>query len=203
MTTPKRQALLNRASEAIASLYHAATPSWPDLQNDYESDLFNEWLADQASFEIDHLNSGGGHGLTTADFVASKYKTLKAKGIAKRCYLNKVAIERNQWARYELVINYGQLYQYGRGGRTVMPDKLINTQMHHYSKPNEDYLEACNNAELTELIKCIEAFYTYTVSWNESIPSQWAEFKLENEMQADIDAHDGLTAKVVTKTIYV
>lgn len=200
----RRIKLYSTACDAIYNMYHSATPTVPDCQNDYEYDIFWNWFYDEASFEIDHIQGGGAHGgERTLKYVVSQYKSNKAQALARKYYKAKVAIERDRYARHENIINYGKLYVYGRGGRTVAIDGLITSRCGHFQGPNEDILDAATKAELTEIIKTVQAFNVYVKAWNDSVPDMWAEYKQENDLQDDIDAMDGKTAKIITKTVYV
>lgn len=204
MRVSTREKLLNRAEQAINDMYHNATPSIPHCQNDYESDLFWAWFQDLAEIELGYIQGGGAHGgESVVDFVASKYKTSKAQALAKKYYRQKVALERSKYACYENIIDYGKLYSYGRGGRTIAPDDLVVERLGHFQRANTDYLDDCTNSELTDLIKAVESFNQYVNDWNNSIGEQWAEYVRENDLQSEIDDMDGKTARVVTKTIYV
>ena len=77
---------------------------------------------------------------------------------------------------WERITEYGTLYQYGRGGRTLAPDGLMTRRE---SGPNEDYADGLNIASCVLLIRILESFNRYVGAWCESVPEQWAECEAE------------------------
>lgn len=200
MNKVNKELLFNRAIQAASSMYHNATPVYISPQNDKEAHMINEFIADQGEGEIDHIHGGGAHGGdSTTDFVANQYKTKEAQRIARRCYVVRRDIEVSKYALYERIINYGTLYTYGRGGRTLAPSDLVDTRQGHMQRPNMDFLESLTRGGLTELILVVESFNKYVKDWNNSLDTLWNEYKLENDLQQDINDND--SKRQVTRTV--
>lgn len=196
----RKQAIRERAERAIRAMYHNATPRYPDCQNDYESDLFHSRFSDYASSEIDYIQSGGANGniqQTADNYVAKKYKNFATGRMAARLYARRAVNERAKYAPWESISDFGKLYQYGRGGRTLAPQKLVNQRGGSSFSLREDYFAESPISEVIQGIRIIEYFNSFVESWNSDIPSWWKEEKEANEYQADIDAHDGKTSRFV------
>lgn len=73
-------------------------------------------------------------------------------------------------ARWEYISEYGKLYQYGRGGRTLAPDQLYSDHGHAKVDPAELSISAC-----VDLIRIVESFNAYVGAWCKSVPEQWHE----------------------------
>jgi hypothetical protein len=164
-----KQKVFGRAIAAVRDMYHNAPLEYPDVKNYFERNLFNDWLEDHIRNETDYLQSGGAyckvHGLTPEEEA-----------------------ERMRYAPYEAIGRYGKLYQYGRGGKTLAPEKLAGNRSSF--SPKHEYLEKLNTRELLELIRIVEAFNKHVKQWCQSIPEQWEEEKKERDLQDQIDAHE-------------
>jgi len=194
MLNENKQLVIDRLNSALKSLYHNATPNYPNAQNDYEAQLIQDWFQDAASDEIDYINDGGanGTGTSTADFVASKFKTVKAQSMARKFYIKKVASERASYAPWENVRKYGELFQHGRGGRTLAPESLVKSHGASFTVKTVDDLDL-NMSSMIELILILESFNSHVSGWNSCVPEQWADNKANSDLQAEIDAHDGMS----------
>lgn len=174
--------LLARLDIALKNLYHNATPHYPsvveDLCRDFDN-AFSSW----AENEIYHLRDGGACGKTAytdMKHIKDKYKAAE-NGLlweaAFRYYANKWREDQAE-SREGNIIQYGKLYQWGRGGRTLAPDNLVKTGggSSFWVKRGEDFAE-CSNAYLTTMILDIDAFNTYVEHWNEksNLQYQWQE----------------------------
>jgi hypothetical protein len=170
------ECLRNRLRKAIEDMHHNATPSYPNTQNEYESELFQAWLADQGSFEIDYINDGGAYGKSHNQLTRAERR------------------ERLKYAAWEMVSErFGKVYQYGRGGRTVAPEKLA----HHRYGPMPSMADTVADRDLALSIRVLESFNAFVRAWNKNVANAWTEYKAENGFQSEIDAHDGLTAHLV------
>lgn len=177
-----KQALRDRAENALLNLYHNATPSWPQFANDKEAKIFWDWLHDQASFEIEHLNGGGVYGSNESmkKYFMGKYASDKAGRYAFRRYLKNKAWEQEKYARHELITEYGKLYTWGRGGRTLAPNGLIRQGGGSSFSIDTSKAEEASYADLTELILIVEAFNAYVEAWNKGIPEMFKEWANDN-----------------------
>lgn len=83
------------------------------------------------------------------------------------------AVRRND-ALWERITEYGKLYQYGRGGRTLAPEGLMRRE-----SVNEDYCDDMPIEKVVELIRIVESFNRYVEDWCKSIPQQWKDYCAE------------------------
>jgi hypothetical protein len=148
----KRVDLIARLETALEDLYHNATPTYPDLESDYEQDLFQSWFEDHARFEIEDLKHDDIHG--------------------------------------RLVRLYGPVYQYGRGGRTLAPSKLIVDRGASFRVARPDDLDL-SPLEARQLIRMIEAFNRDAAAWCRDVANAWREAIEVNDWQQEIDANAG------------
>jgi hypothetical protein len=146
----KRVDLIARLETALEDLYHNATPTYPDLESDYEQDLFQSWFEDHARFAIEDLEHDDIHG--------------------------------------HFVRLYGQVYQYGRGGRTLAPKNLIVNHGASFRVARPDDLDL-SPLEVRQLIRMIEAFNRDVAAWCRDVANAWADAVEANDWQADIDAN--------------
>ncbi len=183
--------LVDRLDRALSDLYHNATPTYPDTQNDYEWDRFQSWFGDQASFEVEYLNDGGAAGKTPYSKF-DKYKDAHPK-IRQIMY--------NRWLRdrhpAEQITEFGKLYTWGRGGRTLAPDKLIKQRGggSFSIRSADDIIDSfgMTKFEIVDAITIIEAFNKYVEEWNKCVPDMWKEHKADDEDLSDetIASYDG------------
>lgn len=194
-----KQALLSRARAAVAALYHNASPAWPapgDFGR-YESEFF-DWLGDEARHEIEYMNDGGAYG---ADYRATLGAECNAgrysSEAARRRYIAKglraMELDRARGQLWEIAAQeFGTLYQYGRGGRTLAPDSLIKSYGGSSFGPKRDALawrestgsgwgEGYTAAGLTRAIQILESFNEHVRTWCEGVPEMWADYTRERE----------------------
>lgn len=172
MNTRKQEnktAVYDRLNRAIKDLHHNATPDYPyDLMDQLDAIAGREGLAmdilhSEFGFEIDYINDGGACG--NVHYGAFEHN--KDKSPAYRKYLNnKYRKERAEMPEFQIT-DYGKIYQYGRGGRTLAPDSLIrhlggsSFGLAQFDR-SDDYP---NLAEAVEMIRIIEAFNDYTARY--------------------------------------
>jgi hypothetical protein len=196
MRQSQRQALEERLSRAARRLYHLATPAWPREWGPYEDD-FSDWLAREGSDVIDWLNDGGPYG---RDY----YATLAAPCNAGR-YLSPNARRRHiakgtaEWRRdldanpyLKAVETFGQLYTWGRGGRTVAPDGLVKQHGGSSFSLRTDAGEEMNAERLTEAVRVAESFGDFVERWNAGVPEMWADYSASRAAEETGEARDGL-----------
>ena len=76
-------------------------------------------------------------------------------------------------ARWERISDYGKLYTYGRGGRTLAPDGLWRQDGRGHGRkvdPAELSILGC-----VDLIRIVESFNAYVAAWCEDVPELWRE----------------------------
>lgn len=171
MKADNKAMLRERARQALSNLYHNATPSYPDTRNDFEADQFQAWFEDAARFEIEYIQDGGAYG----------NRRLKPSQ----------AIERAQYAQWKKVGDYGTLYQYGRGGRTLAPEGLIKTGGGSSFRIREEIADDWNTEALTELVLVLESFNKFVDAWCKDVPNLWKEEKKATGLNRIIWRYDG------------
>lgn len=202
MNKTTRHALIRaRAQYAIKAMYHNATPNYPRLDGD-ESDKFGPWFENAALNEIDYIAHGGA---SPGDYRATlahpanggKLKSEKARRyyIAKglrgrdeeraRCNSldSRVTLTNAMWER---ITEYGALYSYGRGGRTLAPSDLVNDRGPSFGMRQE---AACdmNMESCVELIRIVESFNAHVAAWCKGVPEMFAEYYNEEFGGADVE----------------
>ena len=83
-------------------------------------------------------------------------------------------------ALWECITDYGTLYQWGRGGRTLAPEDLIKQcggDSFRIREPEGD------NETLTRMIQIVESFNRYVSNWCASVPEQWREHCAEEDAE--------------------
>lgn len=169
-------ALLDRLDSALKDIYHNATLHIPMSIDDPDGKFF-EYLTESGSREIEYIEEG----------LGTSHKEWK-----KQERLGFTHNERYFWL-VSKITEYGNLYQWGRGGRTVAPDNLVNQRGGSgFRIKNSSNFEETSNADLTDMIQVIEAFNHYVKTWcgRESIQSTYESFlEYEEEREADRVAH--------------
>lgn len=186
MKPEHKAAIRERAREALQNLQHNATPRYPDCRNDFEQDQFDSWFQSAASHEIEYIQNGGAWGNSPKGF-GSRRLSLKELLHDKRR-----EVERSRYARWERISDYGEIYQYGRGGRTLAPCGLIRSRGGSgYHILADDIADEWSIPRLVELILTVEAFNAHVESWCKSVPKMWEEEKKETGLNRRIWHYDG------------
>lgn len=160
--TRTKKALLTRLESALNNLYHNATPHYPSGMPQELWDNFQDWFNNQAEFEIEYIQDGLG-------CSAKEYKKAQRQGFTHN--------ERYFWL-VQRITEFGKLYTYGRGGRTLAPNDLISQRGGSgFSIKRADSFEDYSNERLTDMIQVIEAFNDYVEKWNskENLQSMYNE----------------------------
>jgi hypothetical protein len=212
----RHEAIRERARGAVLDLYHNATPSYPrcDAEDCNPScercEAFNGWFEDVARFEIEYLNDGGAYG-SSADYRrvlmhdanAGKYKSAAARAYYVRWKLREMHEERArcnrldsrttrlvnaQWERVRE--EFGELYQWGRGGRTLAPKDLVKQRGGSSFAMIEDAFDEKSIAATVDVVLILESFNAYVESWCKGVPEMWREHVRE-------EADEGLEENAV------
>ncbi len=184
-----RNMLLNRVQVTLADLYHNATPNYPICNSYFESEKFQSWFEFYAQYEIEYIQDGGAYPdiQSTADFVSKQCKSVAAGIYAAKKFLREARIEHSRpHAAWECINEFGKLYTYGRGGRTLAPDKLIDNGSCWHIKKN--HFEESNAETITRAILVLESFNKFVRDWNKSVAASWEEEKKETGMDIEIAA---------------
>lgn len=147
---PLKDRILPRLQEALEDLYHNGTPrNYSILDTEQSWELFQ----DLASQEMDYIREG--LGLTQDDWK-------------KAVKLGFTHNERYFWL-VQRITEYGKLYSWGRGGRTIAPDQLIRQKGGgSFSIKGNSEFNFLSNADIVDMIQVIEAFNKYVRDWNSS-----------------------------------
>jgi hypothetical protein len=185
-----RQEIKDRAERAILDMYHNATLPYSWDEDPAELINFEYWLADRNESEIDYLQSGGAYGNDYAATLRApcnggKYKSLGTQAYYVRKGLREQTRDRNKYARWERISNYGTLYQWGRGGRTLAPDSLIRKRGGSSFSPNTGVIDDMNAESVTDLIQTVESFNAAVKGYCDSLPEVWKEDLQEQRDEAE------------------
>lgn len=171
----KNRAAVNaRLMRAFKNLYHNATPTYPRVEDD-KQELFQAWFEDVASSEIDYINDGGAYGLDyrktlMASCNAGRYASEAARSFYVRNGMRKMREERALWETVRE--EFGRVYQWGRGGRTLAPENLMDGR----SRFKADAFEEYSYAGKIIALRILESLNDYVEAWNRDIPNQWREY---------------------------
>ena len=154
-TKLQKEAILNRLDAALCNLYHNATPGYVPLDSEQASKAYQDWFSFYASCEIEYIQDGLGR--TAQDWHKESKTGFQAN-------------ERYFWL-VSRITDYGKLYQYGRGGRTLAPSQLVSRN----GRPIQE--QDINMADATDMIMVLEAFNHYVGEWNKAsnLTSAWKE----------------------------
>ncbi len=101
----------------------------------------------------------------------------------------------------KLDANYGPFYSYGRGGRTVAPDKLIrSTGGGSFQFKTANDLDLCIE-ELKELVSMLKSFNDYIYYWCSETPDLILK-ELRLEHAGKIELNKGKTRRTRTVVSY-
>lgn len=177
MRKHQKEAIRARARNALENLYHNATPTYPDFRNDFEADQFWNWFSEHGRHEIDYIEHGGA-------YAKASNKGLKFSAILERT--------KHRW---EFISQYGKLYQWGRGGRTLAPMDLIQQRGGSSFSIRYSIVEEWNIADLIELIQIVESFNSYVAAWCKCVPEEWKWQRKESGLNRVIWRYDGKTRR--------
>lgn len=102
-----------------------------------------------------------------------------------------------------IVAMFGKLYSYGRGGRTVAPEGLIEERGGGAFRLNSDALLGLGAAELTAAVLVIESYADEVEAWNHGVPESWA-YETASRAEFDRDEARGILgdARKALKAIF-
>lgn len=144
MRQEHKQAIKDRLESALQDLYHNATPHYPSLDSEAAQNKFNECFEFWASQEIEYISEGLG-------CLPKTWAKEARKGFTHN--------ERYFWL-VQRITEYGKLYQYGRGGRTLAPSQLVNSRGRVLS------IDDISISDMVDMISVLEAFNHYVANWN-------------------------------------
>lgn len=157
---PIKDKLIARLDTALRNMYHNATPHQPRNIPQELWDVYDQWFYDQASFEVEYISDG--------------------LGMTKQEYLKQQKIGFDDNERYYWLVSriteFGKLYTWGRGGRTLAPNDLIKMRGgSSFSIRAADNWQEYSNEHITDMIEVIEAFNRYVHEWNskDNLAEMW------------------------------
>lgn len=184
------EAIRARLERALGDLYHNATPRHPrDLYGRAE-DYYQGWFDDAARFEIEYLQGGGAYGtdyrrILEAPCNAGRYQSTKARAYYVRKGMRAMREERAHCgtrpdgtpnnAQWERITEWGDLYQWGRGGRTLAPKGLITQHGGSNFSIAEGIAQQGSITSALDLLAVLESFNRYVRDWCRAIPDAWKE----------------------------
>lgn len=170
----QREAVHNRLTKALDSLYHAATPNYPDLQGAPFANEFDQWFEDACTSAIEYLNHYYEY---TFDKKAAKQGwhdplwDLADYGTSRESVREDTRKLGQPTYRYVV-----RVYTWGRGGRTCAPLAWVNQHGgSRFSMKDAGDFELCY-AKQIELLRCVEAFRVYVKEFCNGITEAWNEY---------------------------
>lgn len=199
MESMKAADVLARLNKSLRDLYHAATPSYPAPMHQDLWEEFDTFLADAASQEVDYLNSGGACGMESYEkmrHVQEQAAVYVGKDRAAFLAAKRADYLRDRDAGIESrICDYGKIYAYGRGGRTVAPAEWAQTHggggafaMRQFDAGDLDY------ATLRRVERDAREFLEYVRAWNRGVPGMWREHCAEKAAERAEHGADMLKA---------
>jgi hypothetical protein len=188
MKRENKETLRARAEAALQDMYHNATLPWnfeePPAELGLNDECLWQWQADMARYEIDYINSGGAYGLAYRDTLAApcnagRYTSKAAQHYYIRKGMRDMRRERDEYARWENITDYGRLYQWGRGGATLAPDGIIKELGGSGFRINTSIIDDMTAEELTRLSLVVESFNRYVRVVCDHFPQIWADHLTE------------------------
>lgn len=136
MKKENKNKIIDRLNAELGNLYHNATPDYSIGVPDALLNEYEEEFNFWAECEI--------------DFIKTDLELMTKNG-------SKVAAK---------ITDYGKIYTWGRGGRTLAPEKLINQRGgSSFSIKQYDY-DDISISDALELMEVLEAFNAYIKDWN-------------------------------------
>lgn len=156
------KAIRARLNNALRNLYHNATPNHPDI-SERIWDTYENQFQFQAENEISYIEKDK-LGLTDACW-------------AKAVKLGFSHNERYYWL-VQRITEFGQLYTYGRGGRTLAPSQLVRSTGNRVRILTDNDLDYMSWKQIVDTIQILEAFNTHVENWNskENLTALWQDY---------------------------
>ena len=98
----------------------------------------------------------------------------------------------------DFVKQYGPVHTFGRGGRTVAPDKLIVSRGGSSFRVARTEDLDLTPLEARKLLKNVNEFNRSVVAWNKHVPEMWRDAVEANEWVEEIEANKGKRRKQIT-----
>lgn len=172
MRREHKEAILERLDAALKDTYHNATVHIPGSIPDNEIYEFSDHLYNFVfPYEIEYIRDGLG-------VDGKHWERLARKGLIHPTEYKFYLVSR--------ATKFGDLYQWGRGGRTLAPDRLVRqTGAGRFRIPEAEKYEDWNALDMVELIQILEAFNQYVKNGcsQEAIESYYRDWKEDREQE--------------------
>jgi hypothetical protein len=175
----QHELIRERARAALRNLYHNATINYPRDLHGRSEDYAQQWIEDAAQFEVEYIADGGPYGRNyratlAAPCNAGRYKSERARAyyVAKGMRDMREESAGHAWQN---ITDFGKLYSWGRGGRTLAPENLIEQRGGGAFSIREDYADEMPISSVVDLIRIVESFNRYVESWCAGVPEMWDE----------------------------
>lgn len=133
------------------------------------------------AMELERADCGALTGWRALEIAVERYGKIRPGIVQARIRTLRNRAAREGWKRndslWERIGEYGTLYQYGRGGRTLAPDRLVEQRGGSSFRIREDYADDLPIGDVVELIRIVESFNAYVETWcsRENLGYMWCE----------------------------
>lgn len=197
MKRENKQLLIDNLNTELQNLYHNATLKWADDISGFDS--FFDFTMQSAEYEVQWLNEGGACGLTPYNEMqhikekAAQYKSEAARRYFLRLKRKEYIAESSGYITDYIVREYGAVYSYGRGGRTLAPESWINSRGRGFNPMQYEYDEI-SAEKAAEMLRDVKLWNKWVKSWCEYAPQNYREaardFFSENMAQNKSALHE-------------
>jgi hypothetical protein len=173
----RKAMIIARLDNALADMYHNASLHFPTpsarlkelIGKNGAGDFAEGWLQGYAENELEYLTDGGPRlsEKRARKYAAEKYPgdSFLAEKKRQKWVIHCTRDESPEDACYDRpfrILDYGKLYQWGRGGATLAPDSLIRTHGgSSFSIKKSDHLDGDGINRIVDTILILEAFNAY------------------------------------------
>ena len=165
-TKPERRTImLSRLARALANVYHNATLSFGNWPDECPHLPMDEWAQFHAECEIEYLREFHSYG-------AGKRRTYRTKSGKART--SRILTWDDPMPG---LADWGEVFSYGRGGRTAAPEGWITTHggTSFRIADAESLAEGLNAESLVELIRCVEGLNAWVTAVCADFPRCYAQ----------------------------
>lgn len=172
-----KQRVIVALNNALAEIYHNATLyKWADDLPGCPS--FYDWVCEAGSFEVEHWRGGGACGSLPYDQMQHiKEKAAAFKSEKARAYF--LRMKRREYWRDQAehienrIAEYGIVYSYGRGGRTLCPAQWEAGGRSFRAKRFE--FEDLTAERAAEMLRDVREFNALVRAWCDWAPAGYYE----------------------------
>lgn len=187
----QRELVIARLETALENVYHNATIDYPSLDDDdlFSAD-FEGWLQGEVESAFDNIQSYDKWGSNRRSVFCKRWgqQEIPKKYVRRSNLLNP--------DRLYGINEYGPIYSYGRGGRTVAPEQWTNRHggSSFSIKKAEDMTDRWTYDSVVQLVLLVEAFNAHVEDFCNRIKDGWKNYVDErtaaNEDHTEVHATD-------------